>query len=157
MMTEIASQLASSQWTLRSGRGKGADQAFEAGVTDSSLKEIYLPQAGFNGAGPYSHFKVSEPTERVVQIARDHHPMYDRSSEYIQRLFNRNVNILLGEDADLPSHCGIYWHFLDNDIEEFGGTNHSLRIARTFNIPTFNIGIPSELEALINFINEFDS
>jgi hypothetical protein len=160
VITEIASQLASSQWTLRSGHGKGADQAFGAGAIPP-LKEIYLPSHGFNGAPSamkgYEHYKVGLFSERVIQIARDHHPYYDNCQQDTKDLFNRNVQIILGQDADLPSQCVIYWHFIDNDIEELGGTNHSLRIARTFNIPTFNIGIPSELEALINFINEFDS
>lgn len=161
LMTEIASQLAFGQlnpWTLRSGHGKGADQAFGAGAPPV-LKEIYLPEHGYNGAPSavqgYEHYKVGLFNERVIQIARDHHPYYDRIRPAYQHLFCRNVQIMLGEEADFPSACAIYWHFSDNDIEELGGTNHSLRIARTFNIPSFNIGDQAQLDALVKFIDEY--
>jgi hypothetical protein len=160
LMTEIASQLASSQWTLRSGHGKRGDEAFEAGAPPP-LKEVYLPEHGFNGAPSaiqgYEHYKVGLFSERVIHIAQDHHPYYDNCQQSTKNLFNRNVQIILGEEADFPSACVIYWHFSDNDIEELGGTNHSLRIARTFNIPTFNIGDAGQLAALVQFIKEYEA
>lgn len=151
-ITDLASMLASNQWKLKSGHGKGADQSFEAGH-EPSQKEIWLPDDGFNGAPAYGHYRRTPNSDRVIEIARDHHPGYDRLSTFVQRLFHRNVNIILGENADAPVSFVAYWHFAENDINTFGGTNHSLRIARTFKIPMFNLNIQTELFDLLAMVN----
>lgn len=156
LMTEIASQLAGAQWLLRSGHGKGADQAFGVGAP-VELKEIFLPEAGFNDAPHYDCYKVSITNERVARIARMHHDKYDTMRPAYQRLMDRNVNIILGEHADSPVDFVVYWQSEEGAADYFGGTNHSLRIAKTFNIPTFNIRLDDELEALVAFVNEKDS
>lgn len=157
IMTEIASQLASTQWLLRSGHGSGADQAFGAGVSDSSQKHIYLPFEGYNNAGPYSHFRLVNDSDRIRRIAGDHHDKYVSMRPAYQRLMDRNVNIILGDDADLPSDMVIYWQSAEGAEDYFGGTNHSIRIAKHFGIPTFNIRLDAELEALVNFVNQKDA
>lgn len=158
MMTEIASQLASTQWKLRSGNGRGADQAFGAGVQDSSLKEIFLPWYGYNAHGPYPHYKVPDfthPRAKLIEaIARKHHTSYDRMKVTYQRLMDRNVNIILGEYADSPVDMVIYWQSEEGAADYFGGTNHSIRIAKSHNIPTFNIRLDDELAALVEFVNQ---
>lgn len=156
IMSEIALQLASSQWKLRSGHGTGADQAFGAGVTDSTMKDIYLPWDGYNNAGPYPHFKLVNDNDRVRNIARMHHTKYDTMRPNYQRLMDRNVNIILGDEADLPSQMVIYWQSEEGAADYFGGTNHSIRIAKTFAIPTFNIRLDDELAALVEFVNQRD-
>lgn len=164
MMTEIASQLASSHWMLRSGHGDGADQAFGAGAIPP-LKEIYLPEHGFNGAPSgmegYGHYKVIDDNhpaaERIHSIAAMHHTKYWNMRSKYQDLMNRNVNIILGEHADLPSDMVVYWQSEDGAADYFGGTNHSIRIAKTFAIPTFNIRLDDELAALVEFVNQKDA
>ena len=42
LFTRVATYLEGNNFMLRSGGAKGADQAFEAGVTDNNY-EIYLP------------------------------------------------------------------------------------------------------------------
>ena len=157
IMAEIASQLASAHWTLRSGHGAGADQAFGAGVSDSSQKHIYLPFAGYNNAGPYSHFRLVNDNDRIRRIAAMHHTKYETMRPAYQRLMDRNVNIILGDDGDLPPEMVIYWQSEEGAEDYFGGTNHSIRIAKTFGIPTFNIRLDAELEALVNFVNQKDA
>lgn len=164
LMTEIASQLASSHWMLRSGHGAGADQAFGAGAIPP-LKEIYLPQHGYNGAPSnmegYEHYKVIDDhhpaAERIHSIAAMHHTKYWNMRPAYQELMNRNVNIILGEHADLPSDMVVYWQSEEGAADYFGGTNHSIRIAKTFAIPTFNIRLDDELAALVEFVNQKDA
>lgn len=160
IMTEIASQLASTQWMLRSGHGAGADQAFGAGAPPA-LKEIFLPEAGFNGALHYDHYKVIDDNhpaaERIHSIAAMHHNKYWNMRPAYQALMNRNVNIILGENADLASDMVVYWQSEEGAADYFGGTNHSIRIAKTFGIPTFNIRLDAELEALVEFVNQKDA
>ena len=43
----VAKYLEKNGYTLRSGGAKGADQAFERGVSEDDMKEIYLPWRGF--------------------------------------------------------------------------------------------------------------
>ena len=149
VMTQLAGELEEMGWKLRSGHGKGADQAFEAGTKN---KEIWLPEAGFNGA--FMQFPWYHVTGNVGEssIARMHHPGYMKCNEYVQRLFNRNVNILVGKNCDNPVSCVIYQQPPDNDIMSFGGTNHTLRMAATMGIPTFNIQVDAERDALSEFI-----
>lgn len=159
MMTEIASQLASTHWTLRSGHGAGADQAFGAGCIVGD-KEIYIPDVGFNNAGPYEHYKVVDHTheahERIQSIAAMHHQKYFTMKDKYRALMDRNVNIILGEYADDPVAMVVYWQSEDGANDYFGGTNHSLRIAKTFGIPTFNIRLDDELKALVEFVQHMD-
>lgn len=155
LLTEIASQLAGSQWLLRSGHGKGADQAFGAGAP-VELKEIFLPKPGFNDAPHYDCYIVGNDSDKVRHIAAMHHTKYETMRPAYQQLMNRNVNIILGQDADSPVDMVIYWQSPEGAADYFGGTNHSLRIASTWGIPTFNIRLDAELEALVAFVNERD-
>lgn len=160
LLTEIASQLAGSQWLLRSGHGKGADQAFGVGAP-TNLKEIFLPEAGFNDAPHYDCYKVvtesHQAAERISKIASMHHTKYDTMRPAYQRLMDRNVNIILGEHADSPVDFVVYWQSEEGAADYFGGTNHSLRIASTWGIPTFNIRLDAELAALVEFVNQKDA
>lgn len=156
IMSDIASQLAGSQWLLRSGHGKGADQAFGVGAP-TDKKEIWLPEFGFNNAPHYDCYRRTPCTEKVIKIARDHHIKYDIMRPAYQRLMDCNVNIILGEHADSPVDMVIYWQSEEGAADYFGGTNHSLRIAKTYAIPTFNIRLDNELEALAAFVNERDA
>lgn len=94
----------------------------------------------------------------MTRIARAHHPVYDQLNGYVQNLMNRNVLILLGSKLDRPSDCGIYWKTpTDLSIDKKGGTNHTLRIARTYGIPMFNIGIAQHREDLNDLISRIES
>ena len=43
-MTEIASLLEKQDFVLRSGGAQGADHAFEIGISDQLMMDIYLPK-----------------------------------------------------------------------------------------------------------------
>ena len=156
VMFQLAGELEEMGWKLRSGHGRGADQAFEAGVKLGANKEIWLPNKNFNGAYiEFPHYHVSSLSPVIKRIAAEHHGGYYKCSPYIQRLFDRNVNILLGAEAlkHQESAFVVYWQPEENKIDNYGGTNHSLRIARTYGIPTFNIELGHERQALGEFVN----
>lgn len=149
-LTTLSQGLSSLGWKLRSGHGRGADQAFQAGTKN---KEVWLPKLGFNGQYYADNtYRVSSRSPLIRQIAREYHPAYHMTSDFIQSLFDRNVNIILGDEAVEPVSCVIYWHKPDNDIYAFGGTNHSLRIAAAYNIPTFNVGNEYDHQKLEEFM-----
>ena len=151
LLTTLSHDLSLLGWKLRSGKGKGADQAFEVGTSN---KEIWLPCLPFNGQHfADDTFKVSSRSAIIRQIAAEYHSHYSTCSDFIQSLFDRNVNIILGDEAADPVSAVIYWHEADNDMWTFGGTNHSLRIAAAYNIPAFNVELEYDRQKLQEFIS----
>lgn len=157
LMTQLSSELSGMGLRLRSGHGRGADQAWATGFTPAQ-KEIWLPCSGFNGATDsaqgYEHYHVTSRSAIIRQIAREYHPKYDTCSDFIQSLFDRNVNIILGAEAAEPVDGVVFWQPQDNNIDDFGGTNHSLRIAMAYNIPCFNIELGYDRQKLEEFIHD---
>lgn len=162
MMTHISSALAKANWALSSGRGKGADQAFEIGVIGAKgHAEIYLPSIGFNDApkGQYENLRYivtdeDGPTyDRIRDIAASHHTQYNSMRPFLKQLMERNVQIILGEEADKPVDMVVYWQSLEGYQDYFGGTNHSLRIASSWGIPSFNLRLDEDLIALEKFVS----
>ncbi len=153
-MTGIAESLSQTQWVLRSGHGTGADQAFEVG-SPKHLKKVFVPFIGFNTSLPESHYVETIPSVTLLQIAADHHRAWTGLSDMAKMLLARNVNILLGESLNDPVSCVIYW--LPTGQENImlkGGTRHSLRVAKTFGIPCFNINKEHEQIALCAFTKQ---
>lgn len=144
IMTNIAANLSQSGWTLRSGHAKGADQAFEAGAKS---KEIFLPWLGYNRSPSYA--TIREVDQKQWDIAKEHHPAWNRCSETAKRLLCRNVPILLGHSLSRPADCVITWLPEDNYR---GGTRHALNIASTWGIPVFDIRKDEDQEQLVSFI-----
>lgn len=78
LMTRLAGAMEQQGWLLRSGGARGADAAFEAGVTNPAHRAIFLPDDYFNGrrAGPGGYYNAQAlpgwtgALDTVVQ----HHP-----------------------------------------------------------------------------------
>lgn len=153
VMNSFGREMQELHWFLRSGHGAGADQAFARDV-DGANKEIWVPKPGFNGATEDPWFKCDHSSLNVRRIAARNHGGYDKCTRFVQTLFERNVQILLGEYADHPVDMVVYWHKAENRIDSAGGTNHSLRVAREFNIPCFNIEFGDHRKAIEKFILE---
>lgn len=156
-MTSIAEQLQKTGWLLRSGHGRGADQAFEAG-TKPENKEIWVPYFGYNECVKVPHFHEVNMTEEVVSIAADHHPVWDKLQIEAKLLCARNIPVLLGSDLKTFSDLIIYWKLKSEHglIDKKGGTNHTLRVARTYGIPSFNIAIEEDRHALNELIDKLE-
>lgn len=155
VMTSISTQLSTTGWHLRSGHGSGADQAFEVGMPKSQ-KTVFVPYIGFNNSLPEPHYVETEFTSELLQIAADHHRYWDKLIDDHKALMARNVQIILGEQMNEPVSCVIYWQPLTNNIDSKGGTNHSLRVARSYDIPCFNIGDDYDLRKLCEFTEEVE-
>lgn len=153
-MTDLARQL-SSEWMLRSGYARGADQAFEKGAAH---KEIHLPWREYNHA-PISrgYFITPRPTVEVADIAAAHHPKWDAVyddgtpvlSPAAKLMMCRNVTIVLGEHLDAPVKMIVCW---TQGGQIKGGTGQALRLAKTYDIPVFNMAISSDIDRLIEFV-----
>lgn len=107
-------------FTLRSGRAKGADQAFESEVP--YLKEI---------------FTARDATPESFDHAAKYHPAWEHCSAFAQALHARNSMIVLGRDLNDPVDFVVCW---TPGGAITGGTGQALRIAGAYGIPVFNYG-----------------
>lgn len=136
-MRKIGRYFAKKGLILRSGGAKGADSAFEEGCDEvNGKKEIF-----------YS--KDSDLASRA--IASKYLLHWDRYTPYVQGLFARNVKIILGNDLSCPADFVVCWTPKGDVV---GGTGHSLKIAIDSRIPTYNLALWQDREALHNLFLE---
>lgn len=148
LFTQIATELSSLEFTLRSGGADGADTAFELGV--GTKKEIYLPWDGFNGRHIGPNYIVDDRpgydtfTEPFV-------PHWDNCKASHRRLHSRNSQQIFGIELAIPTDFVVCW--TENGLLK-GGTATALRMAQYYNIPIFNFGNIGKdtLSDLINYV-----
>ena len=134
-MTKLSAILQRKGLCLRSGGAKGADTAFEAGVTNGNL-EVFLA----NGSIPL-----------WANIFTEHfHPNPNALQDYPRKLMNRNAMQILGRDGDNPVEFVVCW---TADGKFSGGSGHALRIAAYFDIPIYNFFNPEEVIALKEMVS----
>ena len=102
-MTEIGSELADQDFLLRSGGGRGSDEAFENGARlTGGRRRIYLHTDGLRGrAGGVDHATADIP-ERAFQVVKEHRAGWNDLSPAAQRLFARE-NFYQPTDGDPPA------------------------------------------------------
>jgi hypothetical protein len=145
VMTEAANFLYSHGYVLRSGGANGADSAFEAGVPDDTMKEIYLPWKNFNG----NKSRLFEISEEALQLASQFHPAWDLLSYGVRKLIARNGYQVLGYDLNTPVSFVLCWTKGGKDI---GGTAQAIKIAKSRGIPVFNLYFFEAREKIMSWI-----
>ena len=148
-MSSIAEQLSPIGWQLRSGGAYGADLAFERGARH---KEIHLPWDGYNNVRIGPNHIVPDPTPEMVDVAARHHPAWENLSDAVKMFMVRNTTIVLGKDLKSPVKMVICW---TDGGQEIGGTSHAIRIARSYDVPVFNIALTEQQNALAKFVLQF--
>ena len=134
IMSKIGKDFYNKGYILRSGKAKGADQAFEQFVP--KLKEIFTAQD-------------AEGREDWLDHASKYHPAWDRCSRFAQLLHARNSAIILGDQLNEPVEFVVCW---TKGGKLQGGTAQGMRIALDNNIPIFNLF--NGTAELRNYINE---
>lgn len=155
-MSDIAQTLGDAGTALSTGGADGADKAFETGAlrTDAPIT-VHTPWPGYNGyrpgRDPETDIDVLHPKpastvngHSYIDLAREHHPYWNRCSRGARALFLRNVSILAGAQGDdrrtLPV-CAVI-AYTPNGLptgREAGGTGHTLRTAAFLDIPCINL------------------
>jgi predicted NAD-dependent protein-ADP-ribosyltransferase YbiA (DUF1768 family) len=133
IMSQVAEQLESYGFTLRSGAAKGADSAFESGV--KSKKEIFPGNV--------------KTGERELKIAREIHPNpialdNSKNPEFIWNLMGRNTNQIFGKNLDTP--VDFVLAYTKDGITDgskrtvaTGGTGQAIDLASRKGIPVINL------------------
>jgi hypothetical protein len=165
LMRDVAHVLGARGWTLRSGAAEGADRAFEDGAWDAATApyarqkapkpEVYLPWPSFNEgkrAMLLSRYYVSRPQPQAFEIARKHHPAWDRLSAGGKSLHARNVHQILGPDVTAPalSRFVLCW---TPGGEGGGGTGQAIRIAGAYGVPVFDLALDEARERIERFLD----
>ena len=148
-------------WILRSGGAKGADDAFERGITISDRKEIYLPWAQFGGrqgSGTYTVTSFAKSIQRCAQeIAKRYHPFWEKLTSGGEILMTRNVMQILGQDLKTPSDFVVCWAQglrYDKDgriLDAAGGTGQAIRLAYSLFIPVLYWNDPTHQNILKSY------
>lgn len=163
LLQVVSSRLASMGWVLRSGGADGADTAFESGVGETGKAEIYLPWKRFNDRGVNTfydgceyiapanlhHEKWIEAHKRVSEV----HPAWNKLKDTVRTLHTRNVFQVLGKDLETPSKFLICYAPTQGDSVK-GGTATAYNLARSLDIPCFNVYIEDDKQRLLNFIKD---
>lgn len=155
-MADLAETLGRAGCVLSTGGADGADRAFESGAlrTDAPVT-VHAPWSGYNGYRPGREpesdidVRVPDPNDAVqgqsyLDLARRHHPAWERCGRGVRALFVRNVAILaaaLGDDGTaLPVLAVVA--YTPNGLptgRDAGGTGHTLRVAGELGIPPINV------------------
>jgi len=130
IMRKYAQELEKKGYILRSGGAAGADSAFEAGVTDPSMKRI---------------FRVKEHIpkwcfEEALKYIPSNRPDFRHWKEYIRRLIARNMMQILGEDIENPKPVEFVLCYTPTmDYKDGGGTGYAIRCAQNYKVPVYNL------------------
>jgi hypothetical protein len=151
LMEEIAQALSDAGYTLRSGHGPGADQAFEAGAEENA--QIFLPWPQFEKRNPIhaDAFKLLQYTTEARRMAAAAHPFWSKLKDSTKDLITRDYHEILGVNLDRPSDFMICWT-RDGAISGAetghgtGGTGQAIRIAEQHGVPIYNLGRADHLE-----------
>ena len=141
----IAQVLADHGWGVRSGGARGADEVFDefAGFRNGK-REVWLPWRGYNGIHVLNYpYKTPDRGESrtYCRIAQDHHPAWERCNQERPRASHperRNHIGYLGSrgTCNNKSRAVICW---TPNGKVVGGTGMGIRIAKTYEIPVFNL------------------
>lgn len=136
-------------WTLRSGKAKGSDEAFQTGLqgfisqregNPTKYAEVYIPWRGFKGGeGLLDCWDIVPPDmSKSEDIAKLYHPAWDRCSQGAKKMHCRNVNQVLGMDLNTPSEF-VLFYAPESKGKVKGGTATAVNLARDKGIPTINM------------------
>lgn len=147
-MRHVGTSMANAGWTLRSGRAKGADKAFEDGARYARGKcEIFLPEPDMSFStrslppSPPEIRYLDEVEGSVLAcklIARLVHPKGKSLSPQALELHARNTYQILGKDLNTP--CDVVLCYTQG-AQGGGGTGQAIRLAKLLNIRIIDFGM----------------
>jgi hypothetical protein len=143
-MEKIAAKLSSLDYILYSGGAQGADTAFENGA---DKKIIFLPWDGFNDRTANGIDYIVPPFN--ASFVEKYHPKPKTLSNGASKLMSRNSYQVLGPDLSTPVKFVLCW---TKDGKMIGGTSFAIRIAKSRNIPVFNLAIREDERQFGEFI-----
>jgi hypothetical protein len=168
IMTELATYLNKTGWTLRSGGSWGADEAFQKGV--SNYSNIFLPRLNWRkDDGIVGRFIDDTELVRDAMYIVSKYDLHEDWDNLLNsrgdgglmtvKLHTRNVFQVLGDNLKNPSKFLVcYTNDGAIDLSEMsrstGGTRTAMRLACHFQVPIFNLRRPDHKLRILNWIEE---
>jgi hypothetical protein len=148
-MQRLASELAKSEFILRSGAADGADAAFEEGCDlVRGWKQIFLPWKGFNGHTS----ELYNIPDIAFEIAATVHPAWNYLKPYVKKFHARNVQQVLGRNCDDPVKFVVCW---TPGAKKVGGTATAIRLAESRKIPVHNLAVKLDIKEAERTMNHY--
>jgi len=146
----LAKHLSKLNFVLYSGHADGADQAFEKGA-DRDKAVIWLPWDGFNGHVFAKHYTVGDDPKGIKSINK-FHPAPHRLHKRSKQLMARNHFQIHGNPPEWPQVSFVIC-CADHDSKGVrGGTGQAVRMAKSLNIPVFNMRTDDWKDELFSMI-----
>lgn len=176
VMEDAAFRLARIGFTLRSGKAKGADEAFQLGaqryhglfpdILCSKIAEIYTPWKGFKGGeGLVDLYDIPldvidkqfpENAEMRWDWVKEVHGGWERLSQGARKLHERNIHQLFGHDLGdaylNQSKFVLYYALETKKGDPKGGTATAVNLAKKQGIRTLNLLHEKNHEVLEKFL-----
>lgn len=129
---------------VRSGHASGADYCFEEASKGRCV--VYLPYKDFNKSMPLltSHVLSIEDVSKsskmkAFQSVYKHHPNPRSLSQSVMNFHMRNYFQICGARGKKNVDAVVFSAPTGDDGEVLGGTGQAIRIARSLDIPVYNI------------------
>lgn len=145
-LMKIAEVCQSLGFIARSGGARGADS-----VASSFESQIFLPWENFNGITNAIIATEIPNYQQARKIASTIHPAWKSCSPAAKKLHSRNVYQVLGLDLATPSRFLVCWA-IPSGTSVSGGTRTAVELAKSHNVPVFNIYHKSDLSGLISYL-----
>ena len=146
-LEKLGEAIASNGWIIASGNALGADAAYARGANkvNPALVHLYLPWRSYNK-------ELIHPDNELVlecrsgwkDIARRHHPLYEKLSQGVKKMMDRNAGIVIGSSLVLA--------VLNHKATGFGGTGHGWRVATELKIPRVDLSHDFDIDEIIAYI-----
>lgn len=164
---EITYVLCMRGYDFRSGRAKGMDEAFERGAARAEkelgfpVREIWLPRENFR---KHAHFDPRYGYVPTVDQFNYAGKLLQRTGicktffeepDFIRQFFGRNVFQIIGEqsggnESSTLSDFVIYYAPENSMGDIKGGTRIAVYLARYLKIPTYNLAIEEQRNAVLD-------
>lgn len=133
-LQKIGRFIAQQGWDVYSGNALGSDVSYATGANEvnPNAVKLFQPWQTYNS----EHFAIgnviiSKHEPEWVEIARRHHPIYDKLTQGAKKMMDRNAGIIINSQAV----CAV----LNHSKPGFGGTGHGWRIAEEFKRPRIDL------------------
>lgn len=142
-------------YTGRSGGAPGMDNNWALNMKEC---QVILPNNGFQGlyhngssilALEYAPISLHK---KAIMLAREHHHNWEYLNEWARKAHTRNVMQVLGATLEDHSEFTVYAAPETKYGKVSGGTATAVAISRSYGIPTYNLRIESQYEALLAFL-----
>jgi len=167
LMTSIAERLENMGYILRSGHARGADRAFELGISNPYMAHIYLPWDDYgvkqykdDPGMPIRGLRIAKSRKSILE---DYEKMVEEGivspnlPEAHRLLHGRNYSQIYGMGAEPHSSFVVAWtpdgaETLRELSRDSGGTGVTIKLAADFGIPVFNLRRPDAVDRLWRFV-----